>query len=79
MERNDFSNFVRGSPEKHFCEIILKSGHWPRRQYRLKKLLTDGRTVGQISITMTHLERSGELKMCAAPHLSPTITKYQLT
>ena len=30
MERNSFSNFGRGSPMKRFCEIILKSGHWPR-------------------------------------------------
>ena len=27
-ERNHFSNFGRGSPKKHFCETILKSGHW---------------------------------------------------
>ena len=26
MERNDFSNFGRGSPKEHFYEIILKSG-----------------------------------------------------
>ena len=24
-------NFGRGSPKEHFCEIILKSGHLPRR------------------------------------------------
>ena len=27
---NHFSNFGRGSPKEHFCEIILTSGHWPR-------------------------------------------------
>ena len=27
-----FSNFGRGSPKEHFCGIILKSGHWPRRR-----------------------------------------------
>ena len=26
MERNNFSNFGKGSPKEHFCEIILKSG-----------------------------------------------------
>ena len=31
MEENDLSNFDRESTKEHFCEIILKSGHWPRR------------------------------------------------
>ena len=31
MERNDFSNFGRGSPKEDFCEFILKSFHWSRR------------------------------------------------
>ena len=26
-ELNDISNFGRGSPKEHFCEIILKSFH----------------------------------------------------
>ena len=30
-----FSNFGRGLPKEHFCEIILKLGHWPRRKCRL--------------------------------------------
>ena len=47
-EQNHFSNFGRGSSKKHFCELILKPGHWPRRRCCLKKLLTDGRTDGQI-------------------------------
>ena len=25
---NQFSNFGKGALEEHFCEIILKSGHW---------------------------------------------------
>ena len=29
---NSFSNFGKGSLEKHFCEIILNSGHLPRRR-----------------------------------------------
>ena len=32
VERNNFSIFGRGSPTKHFCEIILKSVHWSRRR-----------------------------------------------
>ena len=36
MEQNHFSNFGRGSPKEHFCEIILKLDHWPRRRCRLK-------------------------------------------
>ena len=28
---NQFSNFWSGSCKKHFCEIILKSSHWPTR------------------------------------------------
>ena len=38
-ERNDFSNFGSGSPEKHFCEINLKSSHWPRSRCRLNVFL----------------------------------------
>ena len=30
---------VEGYPKKHFCEIILKSGHWPRRRCHLKLFL----------------------------------------
>ena len=53
-----FSYFGRRSPKERFCEIILKSGHWPTRRCRLKKLLTDGWTdIGQISISIAaHLE-----------------------
>ena len=39
MERNQSSNCDRGSPKEHFCEIILKSGHWPWRRCRLKVFL----------------------------------------
>ena len=35
-EQNHFSNFGKGVLEKHFCEIILKSGPWPRRRCCLK-------------------------------------------
>ena len=38
MEWNDFSNFGGVSPKERFCEIILKSGHWPRRRCHLKFL-----------------------------------------
>ena len=34
-ERKHFNKFGRGSPKDHFCEIILKSSHWPRRKCRL--------------------------------------------
>ena len=30
------SNFIRGSPEEQFCEIILNLGQWLRRRCRLK-------------------------------------------
>ena len=36
MVRNDFSNFGRGWPKKHFYEIILKSDYWSRRRCHLK-------------------------------------------
>ena len=39
MERNDFSNFGRGSRKNNFCEIILKSGHWSRRRCHFKVFL----------------------------------------
>ena len=39
MERKDFSDFGRGSPKEHFCEIILKSVHWSRRRRHLKVFL----------------------------------------
>ena len=35
-ERNDFCNFGRGLPKKHFYVIILKLGHWSRRRFHLK-------------------------------------------
>ena len=38
-EQNDFSNFGKGASEEHFCEIILKSGHWPGRRCHLKVFL----------------------------------------
>ena len=36
MAQEHFSTFVRGSSKDHFCDIILKSAHWPRRRYCLK-------------------------------------------
>ena len=38
-ERNDFSNFGRGSPTDLFCEIILKPVHWSQRRSHLKVFL----------------------------------------
>ena len=35
-EQNHFSNFGRVSAKDYFCEIILKSTHWPWRRGRLK-------------------------------------------
>ena len=32
-------SFGKGSKEEHFCEIILKSGHRPKRRCRLKVFL----------------------------------------
>ena len=57
MEQNNFINFGRGSPKEHFCEIILKSGHWPKRRCHLKKLFMDGWTEDRkMSITIAYLE-----------------------
>ena len=39
MELNDLAILVEGHLKKHFCEIVLKSGHWPRRKFRLKVFL----------------------------------------
>ena len=39
MEPNDFSNFGKGLSEEHFYEIILKSGHLPRRRCYFKVFL----------------------------------------
>ena len=39
VERNHFSNFGKWSPKEHFCEIILKLGHWPWRRCHLKVFL----------------------------------------
>ena len=36
VERNHFSTVDKRSPKKHFCVIILKSGHWSRRRCHLK-------------------------------------------
>ena len=54
MEQNQFSNFNRRSPKEHFCEIILKSGHWPRRTYHLKVFLC-------FSFGGHYVERSGTI------------------
>ena len=35
-EQNHFSNFGRGSPKEHSCEIISKSGYWSRKRCHLK-------------------------------------------
>ena len=35
-EQNHFRKLGSGSPNEHSCEIILKSGHWPKRRCRLK-------------------------------------------
>ena len=37
-KRNHFNNFGRESLKERFCEIVLKSSHWPRR-CRLKVFL----------------------------------------
>ena len=39
VKQNDFSNFGKGLLEEHFCEIILKSGHLPKRRYCFKVFL----------------------------------------
>ena len=36
---NHFSNFGRETPKDNFCEIILKSGHWPWSRCYLKIFL----------------------------------------
>ena len=33
---SEWNYFSKGLEEKHFCEITLKSGHWPRRRCLLK-------------------------------------------
>ena len=38
-ERNNFSNFGRGSPKQLLCEIILKWDYWPRRRSHYKGFL----------------------------------------
>ena len=38
-ERNDYNNFGRGSPKKHFYEIIMELGQWSRRRWRLNVFL----------------------------------------
>ena len=37
IRAEQFEQFGRGSPKKQFCEIILKSCHWPRRRCYLHK------------------------------------------
>ena len=37
MQRSEItSNFGEGLSKKHFCEIILKLGHWPRSKCCVK-------------------------------------------
>ena len=34
-----FQQFCRRLPKEHFCEIILKLGHWPGRRCHFKVFL----------------------------------------
>ena len=36
---NHFNYFGKGAQEEHFCEIILKSGHWLRKRCHFKIFL----------------------------------------
>ena len=64
MEQNDFSNFGRGSPKDHFCEIILKSVHWSRRRCRLKvcSIFSSGGNFVQSRITILAILLEGHLR-----------------
>ena len=46
MDWNGLSNFGRGSPKEHFCEIILKSV-WQFWSCLKQKLTMDGRPDGR--------------------------------
>ena len=59
-ERNHFSNFGRGSPKEHFCEIILKSGHWPSR--RCFSTFSSGGHFVQWSVTILAILIEGHLR-----------------
>ena len=54
--KNHFSNFGRGSPKEHFCKIVLKLTHWPRRRCYLNVFFSifssDGRFVQRSGSTM---------------------------
>ena len=65
MEWNDFGSFGRGSPGEHFCDIILKSGHWSGRGCHLKVFiflaLSSGGRFVQWSGTILAISVEGEI------------------
>ena len=56
MERNHFNNFGSGLSKEHFCEIILKSGYWPRIRWYLKVFLF-------FSLSGNFVQRSGKISV----------------
>ena len=64
VELNHFSNFGRGSPKEHFREIILKSGHWPRKTMLFLGLsiFSSGSHFAQQSGTLLTILVEGHLK-----------------
>ena len=66
-EQNHFSNFGRGSSKEHFCEIILKSTHWPWRRGRLKGFSifsSDGHSVQQSGTILAILVEGHPRTIC---------------
>ena len=67
-KQNHFSNFGRGSPKEHFCKIVLKSTHWPRRRCYLNVFFSifssDGRFVQRSGSTMAFGRGSSKKHFC---------------
>ena len=66
-KQNHFSNFGRVSSKEHFCEIILKSTHWPWRRGRLKGFSifsSDGHSVQQSGTILAILVEGHSRTIC---------------
>ena len=66
-EQKRFSSFGKGSSKEHFCEIILKSTHWPWRRGLLKGFSifsSDSHFVQQSGTILAVLVKGHPMNIC---------------
>ena len=78
-EQNHFSNFGKEVLEEHFCEIILKSGPWPRRRHCLKIFIFFLFWMPFCSAERHHFSNfgRGSLKKHSCKNISKSINRFR--